>query len=164
MIKAIEINLQRGIKLLNSISDDEYSNSSIGPYYSSIGCHVRHILDIYTCIFKGIESKKIDFTNREKNHRIEFKTALGVDYFAFVIHQLKEITLEYDESELLEVCDDLGLETKTTTSTLGSILMQADSHTTHHYASIGYLIYHLEIELPDADFGFNPSTIKKSVY
>ena len=43
MIEAIETNLQRGIQLLNCISDDEYNNTTIAPYYSSIGVHMRHI-------------------------------------------------------------------------------------------------------------------------
>jgi hypothetical protein len=38
--------------------------------------------------------------------------------------------------------------------------MQVQSHAIHHFASIGYLIYQLEIELADADFGYNPTTPK----
>ena len=37
MIDAIVKNLQRGIQLLNCVSDEEYRNTTIAPYYSSIG-------------------------------------------------------------------------------------------------------------------------------
>ena len=161
MIVAIEKNLQKGVQLLKSISDETYADDSFGPYYASIGCHIRHILDVYSCILQGISSKKIDLTARERNIEVELQTNLGINYFNSVIDQLKNLHQDYDLSELLEVTDDLGLGNETTTYTLGSILMQAQSHTTHHYASIGYLIYQLNIALPTKDFGFNPSNKKK---
>jgi len=43
MIDAIEKNLKRGISLLTSISDKQYSDTSVAPYNSSIGCHIRHV-------------------------------------------------------------------------------------------------------------------------
>ena len=161
MIIAIEKNLQKGVQLLNSISDEAYADASFGPYYASIGCHIRHILDVYFCILKGVSSKKIDLTARDRNMEVELATNLGIHYFNSLIDQLKNLHQHYDLSELVEVTDDLGFGNETTTYTLGSILMQAQSHTTHHYASIGYLIYQLKIALPTTDFGFNPSTKKK---
>jgi len=162
MIIAIEKNLQKGIQLLESISDEVYADASLGPYYASIGCHIRHILDVYTCILNGVASKKIDLSARERNEDVELQTSLGINYFNSVIDQLKSLHQQYDLSELLNVTDDLGLGNETTTYTLGSILMQAQSHTTHHYASIGYIIHQLNITLPTKDFGFNPSTKKKA--
>jgi uncharacterized damage-inducible protein DinB len=161
MIIAIEKNLQKGVQLLKSISDETSADASFGPYYASIGCYVRHILDVYACILKGVSSKKIDLTARERNLNVELQTSLGIDYFNAVLDQLKKLLQNNDLSELLEVTDDLGLGKETVTYTLGSVLMQAQSHTTHHYASIGCLIYQLKITLPTIDFGFNPSTKKK---
>lgn len=161
MIIAIEKNLQKGLKLLNSISDEAYADASLGPYYASIGCHIRHILDMYSCILEGVASKKIDLTARERNTAVEQQISLGIDYFHSIIEQLKNLLRNNDLSELFEVTDDLGEGIETATYTLGSVLMQAQSHTTHHYASIGYVIYQLKIALPAIDFGFNPSTKKK---
>ena len=50
MIEAIEKNLFRGVQLLQCISDKEYSDTSIAPYHSSIGGHMRHILDVFDCV------------------------------------------------------------------------------------------------------------------
>jgi hypothetical protein len=159
MIEAIEKNLQRGIKLLNNISDDEYSNHSIPPYYSSIGCHMRHVLDVFSCIFIGLENNFIDFSVRERNECAEQQTSVGIEYFESIIHQLKTLKKE-DFKTVIKVSDDMGLGNEIANYTIGSALMQAQSHAIHHYASIGYVIYQLGIELPDADFGFNPTTPK----
>lgn len=162
MIKAIEQNLQRGIKLLHTISDDEYANTTIPPYFSSIGCHMRHILDVFSCVLNGFESRNIDLTARERNELSEQKTAVGITYFESIITRIKFIS-ETDLVTEIIIADDLDLGKVESKSTLGAALMQAQSHAIHHYASVGYMIHQLGIELPDSDFGFNPSTPNKNL-
>ena len=78
MIEAIEKNLERGIQLLQNISDEDYQNTSIAPYYSSIGTHVRHILDVFDCIFEGLSKKDINLINRKRNNLAENFTKNGI--------------------------------------------------------------------------------------
>lgn len=156
MINAIVQNLNRGVALLNSINDEQYSNLSVAPYYSSIGAHMRHILDVFDCVFDGLETGKVDLAARKRNELAEQKTAFGIDYFDKTIEKLD--TLKVDLSQMVEVSDDLGLGEVTVGYTLASALIQAHSHAIHHFASIGYIIFQLGIELPDADFGYNPTT------
>jgi len=157
MIEAIEYNLKRGVRLLNSITDIQYSDTSIEPYHSSIGGHMRHILDVFDCIFCGLESRKVDLAARKRNELAEQKTAFGLAYFEETFEQLNALK-GIDLNKMVEVSDDLGLGTITTNYTLASALIQAHSHAIHHFASIGYIISKLGIELPDADFGYNPTT------
>ncbi len=161
MIKAIVGNLFRGIQLLECISDDEYSNTSIAPYYSSIGGHMRHILDVFDCIFDGLESDSINLINRKRNTLAENYTKNGISYFNTTIERL--ILLENtDFNRIIEVVDDLGLGIISANYTVSGILIQAHSHAIHHFASVGYVITQLGIELPDDDFGFNPTTPRKN--
>ena len=162
MIDAIVKNLQRGVNLLNSISNEQYSNSSVAPYHSSIGCHMRHVLDVFSCVFDGFDTNTALLNKRNRNESLELKTNLGIEYFNKVIDQLNTIE-ESDLKEIIAVTDDLGLGVKTVDYSLAAILMQAHSHAIHHFASIGYIIYQLGIELPDADFGYNPTTPKLKV-
>ncbi len=162
MINAIIKNLEKGIQLLQTITDEQYSNTVIPPYYSSIGCHTRHILDVFSCVLNGFEQKNIDLTKRERNEIIELKTAKGIEYFEAIIYQIKNITVQ-DLNREVKVIDNLGLGNEKANYTLGAILMQAQSHAIHHYASIGYIIYQLGIELPDKDFGYNPTTPNKNL-
>jgi hypothetical protein len=160
MIDAIEKNLQRGIKLLNSISDEQYSDTSSPPYHSSIGAHMRHILDVFSCIFNGLETKEVDFSKRERNALAEQQTAIGIDYFHKVIKNLHQLN-EKDFNMMISVTDDLGLGKVTMNYTLESALCQAHSHAIHHFSSIGFIVNQLGLELPDNDFGYNPTTPKK---
>lgn len=162
MFQAIKENLNRGIDLLNSITNEQYSDISVAPYYSSIGGHMRHILDVFDCIFDGLETKKVDLTARKRNKLAENETRYGIAYFEQVISQLEKIK-ETQLNDIVQVTDDLGLGNITANYTLASALIQAHSHAIHHFASIGYIIAQLKIELPDADFGYNPTTPKREI-
>jgi len=159
MIEAIEENLKRGIQLVNFVSDEEYSNTNIAPYYSSIGGHMRHILDVFDCIFDGFDSGDINLIHRKRNELAENYTKNGINYFDTTIQKLEGIKND-DFNRIVNVTDDLGLGVVTANYTLGAVLIQAHSHAIHHFASIGYIISQLGIELPDEDFGFNPTTPK----
>lgn len=160
MIDAIIKNLQKGKNLLQNISNDDYINNSIAPYYASIGSHIRHILDMFTCVFNGLESNTVNFACRERNIEIELNKNLGLAYFDEIIDKLHNISPQKLVSEI-SINDNLGLGDETTLSTVKAALMQTNSHAIHHYASIGYIIFQLGIELPDDDFGVNPTSPKK---
>ncbi|MCD6543603.1 MAG: DinB family protein [Flavobacteriaceae bacterium] len=162
MIQAIIFNLHRGVKLINAIDDSQYSDNSIAPYYSSIGIHMRHILDVFDCIFEGLETKKVDLSARKRNELAENKVAFGLQYFEEVIEKLESLKSENLDVKV-EVRDDLGLGMITANYTLASALIQAHSHAIHHFASIGYIISQLGIHLPDADFGYNPTTPRNKI-
>lgn len=157
MIPAIVQNLNRGISLLNSVSDQEYANNSTAPYYSSIGIHMRHILDVFQCIFDGIEKGQIDLSARQRNELAETKVTVGLEYFEHIISLLEKVR-ETDLNRLVEVKDDLGLGMISANYTIAAALIQAHSHAIHHFASIGYIISQMGINLPDGDFGYNPTT------
>ena len=91
MIKAIEHNLNRGVRLLNSINDTQYSDTTVEPYHSSIGGHMRHILDVFDCIFCGLENREIDLTARKRNELAEQKIAFGLAYFEEIFEKLNQL-------------------------------------------------------------------------
>jgi uncharacterized damage-inducible protein DinB len=160
MIKAIEKNLERGIQLLNSITDSEYSNATVPPYFSSIGCNIRHVLDAFTSIINAFGSGHVDFTDRKRNTICEVKTEEGIRYINETIQKLLAFKNE-DFSKIIAVTDNLGNGDITINYTLENTLAYAHSHAIHHFASIGFLVNQLGIELQDADFGYNPTTPKK---
>ena len=161
MIKNINLNLDRGIELLELISNDDYINKSVPPYFSSIGTHIRHILDIFNCIFIGLDSQKVDFSQRERNPIAEKTTSGGIVYFKDIISKLKTLS-EEDFKKIIAVTDQLGDEKVTVDYFLEAVLMQAHSHAIHHFASIGYIVSKLDIELLDDDFGYNPTSPRLS--
>lgn len=162
MINDIVKNLQKGRGLLINISKEEYCDKSIPPYYSSIGGHIRHILDMFNCIFKGYPSGVVDLTKRDRNINVETIPSYGVAYIDTIIEELLKIETS-ELNNVIEIVDDLGNGCCTVKSTLGAVLAQAQSHAIHHYATIGYMLYHLGVVLNDDSFGLNPTTPKAKV-
>lgn len=161
MIKAIIKNLEKGIKLLENITIEEYTDTSVAPYYASIGAQMRHILDVFDCIFEGLKNNHINLAKRGRNEFIELNITLCLNYFNETIEALNQLNVDFDN--LIKITDDLGLGEITQNYTIGSALIQAHGHAIHHFATLGYIIAQLEIELPDNDFGYNPTTPRKLV-
>ncbi len=157
MINAIEKNLLVGMRLLSTLTTDQYRDTSVEPYHSSIGGHVRHILDIFDCIFSGLENGRIDLTQRSRNEIAELDIQAGQDYFKATLTQLHALR-QSNLSQIIDVSDDLGLGMVTAKYTIAAALISAHSHAIHHFASLGYVLTRLDINLPHEDFGINPTT------
>ncbi len=161
MIEAIEQNLKTGIILLASLSQGQYCDSSLKPYHASIGSHMRHILDVFDCVFCGLETGHVDLTARRRNQLVENDPALCIDYFEDILEKLQMLK-DKDLNRMIDVSDDLGLGLVTVKYTLAAALIQAHSHAMHHFASLGYIVSNLGLDLPNDSFGFNPTTPRKT--
>jgi len=157
VISPILHNLDRGYVLLDNLSNDQFVNANIGPYNSTIGQHFRHILDIFSCIFKGLDDRKVDLTARDRNELAETNIGVARNYLDDIVQKLNDIK-DLDKDIPVEVVDDLGLGLVQVNYTLGSALCQAHSHAIHHFASLGYMLHQLGVEIPDRRFGYNPTT------
>ena len=148
--------IERSKNLLNYINDTTLSNTSVAPYYSSIGNHLRHILDFYDCIFNKKINDEIDLTARSRNQAVETECCSAKNYLDSIIENLNSFDLSMTDFVL--VTDDLGLGKVKMTYSYGALFAQANSHTIHHYAIINYIMEGLNISLKDSDFGYNPTT------
>ncbi|TWO32027.1 DinB family protein [Seonamhaeicola sediminis] len=142
--------------LLEKLSNKDLCNPSIPPYYSSIGSHLRHILDFYECIFNTNSKGLIDLTARSRNKDVETNCEVAKNYLSSIIDKLKSSSFNMDDTVF--VIDDLGLGKIEMQYTMGSLFSQANSHTIHHYAIINYILEGLNISFEDIDFGYNPTT------
>jgi len=150
--------LQKAQHLLNILSNEELSNNTISPYYSSIGSHIRHIYDFYDCALNINEEGLVDLTARKRIALIENCCTTASTYFDSIIDRLKNNTIEVNKS--IVVIDDLGSGKINIDYTFSALMAQANSHTIHHYAIINYILDRLNIEVSDSDFGYNPTTPK----
>lgn len=160
--KAIALNLEKAETLLKHIPNDIYTDTSLPPYYSSIGGHIRHILDVFDCASAVLQGGEVNLIARERDARIETDKI-----FALVqIKRVKEAVLKLAESDLnqiVPVTDDHGCGAETINYTVGALLAQAQSHAIHHYALIGFMLNSLGIQIKDKSFGYNPTTPRQDV-
>ena len=152
--------LQKTEYLLLNLDDATLSDVSVSPYYSSIGGHIRHILDFYDCILNMDENNRIDLTARQRNINVETCCNHASDYLKGIIERLK--TGETRPDLGVTVTDDLGMGATDMPYTYGALLAQANSHTIHHYAIINYILDRLGLTIKDHSFGYNPTTPQAS--
>ncbi|PTM06894.1 MAG: hypothetical protein DA407_11140 [Bacteroidetes bacterium] len=152
--------LQNANILLTLLSNSDLSNSSAAPYYSSIGTHIRHILDFYDCILTP--ENKIDLTARRRLMSVETNCASAIIYFEELQEKLRAIDSK-TLNRIVLVTDDLGLGKTEIKYTFSALLAQANSHTIHHYAIINYILDGLGISIEDKTFGYNPTTPKSEI-
>jgi hypothetical protein len=150
--------LQKTSILLSNLTNEELCNNSVSPYYSSLGCHIRHILDFYDCVLNIDSENRVDLTARKRNNKVESNCDDAVQYLNQIIIRLNNITLK-EEGKVI-VVDDLGLGITEIQYTVGALFAQANSHAIHHYAIINYILDSLGIAIHDNDFGYNPTTPK----
>jgi len=144
--------------LLAKLSDKELGNISVPPYNSSIGSHIRHILDFYACVFNESENI-IDLTARNRNLDVEKYCNTAICYLDDIVEKVQGLNeLEINRDVL--VIDDLGMGKTKLNYTFEALLAQANSHTIHHYAIINYILDRLNIVMEDDSFGYNPTTPK----
>ena len=157
VITVINNNLSNAVSLIDSIDDDIYTNITVGPYYSSIGSHIRHLLDFFDCIINGLETNNIDLTARKRDEVISSNPEAAKKHIVEIQQKLISFT-DVSTDYLLNVTDNLGEGNVTVMYTLESILAHANSHATHHYAIISYMLSTLNVNVEIPGFGYNPST------
>lgn len=151
--------LKKAEVLLNSLGNSQLCDATVPPYYSSIGSHIRHILDFYDCVLRGDGENTIDLTARSRNKTVEADCDCALSYLNSILQQLKNAT--FDNGKSILVLDDLGMGKTQIAYTFGALLAQANSHTIHHYAIINYILDRLGVTVNDSDFGYNPTTPKQ---
>ena len=145
-------------QLLQLISAEAYVDSPGGT--SSVGAHIRHILDRFHCFLAGMPAGSIDYDARKRDKSIE--NNLDAATFALV-----SISRRIDTMAAL---DDLGTSITvresvhhqgaavTMTSTVGREMMGLVTHSIHHLAIIALIVKSYGYEM-DSDFGKAASTI-----
>ena len=147
--------------ILQQLDDSEYA-CPLGIFEgSSIGKHMRHILDLNRCIIHSTIDEYIDYANRERNERFEKETSLIQKAIVEVGQELAKLDLSKKVNVLQDYNKNGSADRQYVSSTYGRELMYAFDHAVHHIAMIkmGIRSAFPHIKLPD-DLGYAPSTIR----
>lgn len=118
--------------LLNQLSDTEYAKSLPLISQNTIGKHVRHILEFYTCLLDGIENKSVDYDARKRNLDLENYTGKALETSSFISEKL----INLDNKVELELFATLPHDRIKLSTTLERELLYVLEHTIHHFAII----------------------------
>jgi len=153
-IQNVFVQLSASLELL---SDGQYVYASKILSNATIGQHVRHIIEMFSCLEEGYEAGIVNYEKRKRDRKIEtektFAVALLKKIYEGLDKQNKPLIMEavYDEdsNELLPFDTNYYRE-----------VAYNLEHTIHHMALIKVGIQEVsDIEIPEG-FGVASSTIK----
>lgn len=140
------------------MDNQHYTASSELLLGSSIGQHVRHILEFYSCLKEGYTVQKVNYDLRKRDLAIERDKMVALLLITDLVKWMEkakpcaimlEGSYEADESELFSILSHLERE-----------LVYNIEHAIHHMAIIKIAAINLYgYQLP-SDFGVASSTLK----
>lgn len=133
--------------LLHQFVDDELKRPSKLLFGSSIGQHVRHILEFYTCLLTELNERSFSYDRRQRDLLIETEVIAARASTVRSMSLLSRITGDRDlvmESELPDMTGHCVQRT-----TLKRELAYLADHGVHHLAMVRIA---LEQELPHITF------------
>lgn len=162
-------------EVLGRIDCDNYGLHHDKIFDSSVGGHVRHILDHYenfvTALFGSYpieatdtelafcDRPMVNYDRRLREREIELNPAVADARIAQMI-EILEVKMPRSDIELDIILQiDLAPDTALQSSTLARELSFLYSHTVHHMAILSYIFKATEVEGLPHDFGIAPSTI-----
>ena len=153
--------LKQGALLIQNLSREHYPQKEPQCFHSSIGGHVRHILDHYHCFFHGLDQQpaRIDYDGRPRDNMIEENPDVAAQKIEAVCRALKQLTQELNLSVQVKMDTGSDYDDQWAQSTLHRELQFLLSHTVHHYALIATICARLGVSVAP-DFGVAPSTLR----
>jgi uncharacterized damage-inducible protein DinB len=141
---------------LDQLSDTQYTKSCITLSGSSIGQHVRHVVELFQCLVNGYETGVVNYDSRRRNQAIATHKMVALECMSGIIN-----TISHPDKPM-QLYADFSREDKPSiiSTTYFREIVYNIEHTIHHMALIRIGITEAsEIELPQ-EFGVAPATLK----
>ncbi len=141
---------------LDQLSDRQYTMSCQTLSGSSVGQHVRHVVELFQCLVNGYTIGTVNYDARPRNQAIAIHKEVAAECLAAITNAIANP----DKALLLQT--SLGPEDKpcVISTTYFREIVYNTEHAIHHMALIRIGITEVsDIELPQ-EFGVAPSTLK----
>ena len=151
--------LRQAAASIAKIADNIYKKPGENFFKSSVGCHFRHIIEHYTEFFKGLDSLRIDYDNRQRITEIEQNKQVAIASIEQIIDELQRLKDNEDASVSIHSSSSVASETSFIASNLSRELLFLHSHLVHHFALIDIILKFFRVNVM-TDLGIAPSTQK----
>ncbi len=145
-------------QLLDILSPEDYVLAAKGN--SSIGAHVRHVLDRFHCFFNGLNENAINYDARKRDPEIETNLSAAGFSVASIARRIHDLSETEFHNQIISVHESVHHQGASVaiSSTVERELMGLITHSIHHLAIIALLAKSRGYSI-DPDFGKAPSTI-----
>lgn len=153
-------NLSQIKKLVSNMEKEDFVSKLEILSGSSIGQHLRHILELYQCLLDGSLTNEVTYDNRKRNLNLESDPAFALS----TIEEISEKIFNLNSDRCLSLIGSFSASSEkklTIQTSLYRELAYNLEHSIHHQALIKIGLSALGLShLVDEDFGVAPATIK----
>jgi hypothetical protein len=143
--------------ILQQIKDEDYKLEVKTLRNSTIGKHVRHIIEFYKCLLFESENNIVNYDNRKRNLLLEQNVKYTLDYIVEITDELEKIK----SNTRLHLSSTYNGTTINTETSLFREITYNIEHTVHHLAIISIAIpIHFNYIQFSENFGYAESTIQ----
>lgn len=147
--------------LLKGLSQDQYNRKLEILTDASIGQHVRHILEFYNCLFKGEQSKEVNYDARLRDLKLETDPHFASKTIDGIINTLLDIKSDFPVTFIADYSALENQKPERIQSSFYRELAYNLEHSIHHQALIKVAITEMQLtSLVKTTFGYAPSTIR----
>lgn len=139
-------------EMLNQLSYDEYSSAIPILGNSSLGEHVRHILEMFHQLNQGYQMGMVNYDKRERNKQIQTDIDYAIEFIACLIAELNKA-----DKELL-LSSAYAEQNQSIKSSYNRELIYSIEHCVHHQALLKVGLQALKLDLVSDTFGLAKST------
>lgn len=153
--------------LKKTLDQCDWISSQYQSYYdktrvegSTIGAHMRHIIEHYEELFAGLDHGIINYEARKRDADLEKDPAIAlirIEGIRGKIDRLDKLMLKRPitlKESICETCDQIEH-----VSSISRELSFLNLHTVHHLAIIREILRSFDVQL-DENFGVAPATVK----
>lgn len=151
--------LIQGAKFIEQLDDRLFTEQPDPIFRGGVGGQFRHCIDFYECLLRDLSRRKVDYSTRGRDPRIEVDRAFAASRMREFATELE--ALSWDDARIsLEVLAEVG-DGRWSGSSLQRELQFLASHTIHHFALIASILVRLGWKPASefAEFGIAPSTL-----
>ncbi|MDP3467999.1 MAG: hypothetical protein Q8S11_06670 [Daejeonella sp.] len=160
MISYCKENLEQIKNLIASLEEEKYQYKSQLLSDTTIGQHVRHILEFYLCIINGVSRGLVNYDSRERNIELEHNPVLAISCIDKICDDI-ECLSTYQEINLVGNFSTEGETLKTIRTSIDRELAYCLEHSIHHQALIKIGLIEQKMDhLINEGFGVAPATIR----
>lgn len=156
--------LRQAIELLGKLSEKQYCHSEACGAPSSVGKHVRHIIEHYQSFLSGLDAGLVNYNSRPRCAEAETSRQFARQAVQLVIEQLQQIdTPALDLDQLVDVYLQTtvrGDSEPPVRSTLAREFVFLHGHAVHHFAQLTSQLQLMGTGIDADQFGKAPSTIE----
>ena len=147
------------ITFIDGLNDVEYQFCAKPWFDSSIGQHLRHIVDLYLALINQTNAEAVNYDVRRRGASIENIRKIGLQELTDIRTWMQKISQEKIDSEI-KVSTEVAItsqQTEVFSSSFGRELCFASSYLTHHLALMAVIAKMAGKEV-DPTLGLAPAT------